>query len=59
MTAASDGKVRRRTTRATGAQARQRRHRQRIIQAQLDFVSAAAPADPRSRAEAVGIGCWS
>jgi hypothetical protein len=46
MTAASDGGAQRRTPHAAGAQARQRRHRQRITQAQLDFFAATAPADP-------------
>jgi hypothetical protein len=40
-------------------EARPRHHRQRIAQAQFDFFGAAAPADPRSRTEAVGIGCGS
>ena len=46
---------------ALGARSRreawQRHHRQRIAQAQFDFFGAAAPADPRSRAEAVCVGC--
>jgi hypothetical protein len=46
MTTASDGGAQRRTAHAAGAQARRRRHRQRITQAQLDFFSAAAPGDP-------------
>ena len=46
MTTASDGGARPRIARAAGAQARQRRHRQRIGQTQLDFFGVAAPADP-------------
>ena len=57
MTAASDGEVRRRTTRAAGAQARQRRHRQRIAHTQFDFFGAAAPARSEvARGSALGIG---
>ena len=46
MTTASSNGARRRTARAAGAQARQRRHRQPIAHTQLDFFGAAAPADP-------------
>jgi len=51
------------TQAAFGARSRreawQRHHRQRIAQAQFDFFGAAARAEPRSRAETVGIGCGS
>jgi hypothetical protein len=43
---ASNGAAERRRARAAGEQARQRRYRQCIAHAQLDFFGAAAPADP-------------